>query len=608
MTTNRRTIRSEVRAEAGKPVQVVASTDTVLQRGPFFREQLVHDPASVTLAARTLLKNHDLDQIIGRVSSLRIDAGKILADVEFAPTDDGREMEQLVRGGFVDGVSIGYSIEKFTRIDGSDGTLTIRADAWTLREISFTPVPADLGAGVARSESDPDAWAKALGIDLTRTQSDAPMTTTPNAQPPAPVAAPITPAGDEAQRSVELANLRAENAKLKLHSEAVTLGRSHGVELDAIDLEKIGSREAALELILDRKQAASAPAKPAGPVGGERGIVITKDEHDKTADELTEYLGRGMGLSDAVRRIGARSGMAMNAGTREIQDAMVDGLQGLGKRATTISSGLGLITQLAAAKAISGGFDSYSGEADKFARSVFVPDFNTVTVSDLGLSELAAPAGEGQAYADNTPTIVGGSGANEFLGTNFDISLAAIYNDRAGLVMERLKNLGRTAAMTLDKIAMVALEGASFSSATQALAFSEANLGTAYGAHAAVTLKGVAAKRLVVPMALYVAAKSAVTPANGATAGRILAEGDDAIQTVKGWYLTDANDWYLLPDPSEAPAVVLLRHPDYANPKLVYKGEGGGAAMLFRVDFPAKAVVLNTATNKPLCAYKCTQA
>lgn len=607
MTLHRRDMRLHLRADEAAadpaaPISLIASTDAMLERGPYFREQLLHTPEAVTIAARTLLLNHDENQIIGRALDIAIGAHESTATVEFAPTAAGREAEQLVRGGYLEGVSIGYSIEQYEIREDQDGVVTVIATAWTLREISLTPIPADLACGVtARSVEDHHAWAQRLGLDQPRARNlsqpstiqpteSAMSDTPPNAQPQAPVAAPST--------------------RAQTHLDLISLARKHAVELTPEDLNGVETRDAGLELILARKQAATAPASPAAPIGGTRSApVAAADEMDKAAAELNALWASGASLSDSARKVGGRLGLIERGlGNTSILDEVAEGFRGMsGKRATTTSAGFGLVTQLAAAKAIIDGFNGYNSVYQDWTSEIFVPDFNTVTVADLGFSEFVAPGAEGGAYADNTPTIVGGSGSNEFIGTNFDLSLAAIYNDRAGLIQRKLANLGLTARQTLDKISQATLEAASFSAATQVLAFSAAGLETAWAAHAAVTLKGQPAKRLIVPVGLYIAARNATTPANGATVGRVLANGEDAIQVIPGWYLADTNDWYLTADGSVAPAIVVLRHPDYKEPRLVYKGEGGGAAMLFRVDFPAKAIALFTSANKPLCAYKCTQ-
>jgi uncharacterized protein len=600
MTMLRRSLRIEVRAgEAGKPVRIIASTDAPVERWGYV-EILDHNPAAVVRAAVSLLKNHNPDVVVGRILSSDVIDGRIECEVEFAPTPAGREEEVLVRGGFIAGASVGYSIEEVVQTERADGMIEVRATRWTWRELSTTPIPADLNAGIARAEGDNAAWLAALNLPDRRSFTKP--------------AAPAAPSEPVAMTTPATTPTPDANARAALHLDLFKVARSHGVELADADLDAISTREAGLALVLERKSSEVSKPLPVGaPV-----VTVVRDGDEKIVDEALDAIAAGRRITDAARHYARRRNLAELGGSDDILEAVRNGLRSLdtrglitadGKldyRAAFISSDFGSITQLAAAKAMHDGYKGYMPEYPKWCREYFVPDFNTVTISGLGLSELAVAADERSAYADNSIEISGGSGANEFLGTNIDVSLVSLYNDRAGIILDSFRDIGRTGARTLDKISQVALAAASFASATQVLAFSEANLGTVYGAHAAVTIPGIAGRRLIVPMPLYVGARNAVTPANGATAGRILA-GSDAIEVVKGWYLTDTNDWYLVADPADAPVVALLRHPDYQAPRLVAKGESGAATTGIRVDFPAKAIVLTKAAGKPLCGYKATQ-
>lgn len=570
-----RTFEAEIQpraADAGaaaEPVYaVVCSTDTPVRRGRY-EEVLVHEPHAVQLAARSVLLNHDPDQIIGRVVQAELRDGRLYAEIEFAPTARGREAKALVDSGALRGASVGYTIEEYTRSEEQSDRVRVIATRWTWRELSLTPIPADLSAGLQRSEEQlPYHQPSAKKEEI-------PMT-------------PTTP-----------------DWRDEIRAAARALGVS-----DA-GLEACETREAAQALIARRHAEATtapAPSVSAAP------ITVGREAAEKAVDEALAGFAAGKRLTDIARQYAARRGQpAQDAADLfdNVRKALVhlDSREVLSNdgaiqyRAVLKSADFGTITQLAAAKAMHDGYMGYEAEYPKWVREVWVPDFNTVTISGLGLSEFAAPPAEDAAYPDVTTEISGGTGANQFLGTNFDVTLTALYNDRANIILQAFRDIGRAGARTLDKITQVALEGASFASATQTLAFSETNLGVAYGAHAGVTIPGIPAKRLIVPMGLYVPAMNATLPAPGAPTGRVLA---GSVEVVRGWYLTDPNDWYLAADPADAPVVVLLRHPDYASPRVITKGESGVAAIGFRIDFPAKAVVLNRSTGRPLCAYKCT--
>ena len=137
--------------DAGGPLTFVASTgavdrhgDTVAPEGwrlDAYRENPV------------VLWAHDYRRpAIGRAQSVWRDAGALLARLEFAPTEFAREVEDLYRQGYQQGVSVGFRPLRFEeRRDARTGAfLGIRFLEQELLEISAVPVPANRGALMAR--------------------------------------------------------------------------------------------------------------------------------------------------------------------------------------------------------------------------------------------------------------------------------------------------------------------------------------------------------------------------------------------------------------------------------------------------------------------------
>ena len=89
---------------------------------------------------------------IGRAQSVWRDGGALLARLEFAPTEFGREVEGLYRQGYQQGVSVGFRPLRFEeRRDARTGAfLGIRFLEQELLEISAVPVPANQGALLER--------------------------------------------------------------------------------------------------------------------------------------------------------------------------------------------------------------------------------------------------------------------------------------------------------------------------------------------------------------------------------------------------------------------------------------------------------------------------
>ena len=104
-----------------------------------------------------LLFNHKRDAILGKPVNIWTEAGKAYAKVKFAQNEDIDKIFNLVRDGFLKGVSVGYRVNKWevvreneTTMDGITGPAWIAVD-WEVFEISIVSVPADSTVGVGRS-------------------------------------------------------------------------------------------------------------------------------------------------------------------------------------------------------------------------------------------------------------------------------------------------------------------------------------------------------------------------------------------------------------------------------------------------------------------------
>ena len=144
-------VRNEKDVVPGGPLTFVASTgavdrhgDTVAPEGwrlDAYRENPV------------VLWAHDYRRpAIGRAQSVWRDGAALLARLEFAPTEFAREVEDLYRQGYQQGVSVGFRPLRFEeRRDSRTGAfLGIRFLEQELLEISAVPVPANRGALMAR--------------------------------------------------------------------------------------------------------------------------------------------------------------------------------------------------------------------------------------------------------------------------------------------------------------------------------------------------------------------------------------------------------------------------------------------------------------------------
>lgn len=104
-----------------------------------------------------LLDSHNRNEasaVLGRVH-MRVEGTEMVAELEFADTDRARQARQLVDGGFLRAVSVGFIPRKIRTLrdgeveDDAEGPCRIIHE-WELIELSLVPVPADAEA-LARS-------------------------------------------------------------------------------------------------------------------------------------------------------------------------------------------------------------------------------------------------------------------------------------------------------------------------------------------------------------------------------------------------------------------------------------------------------------------------
>lgn len=149
----------EADADVARPVSLIAST------GDEDRQGDVIEPGGWQLdryrANPVVLFAHDRSAPpVARAQNVRVEGGRLRAEVQFAPTDSGAELEKLVRGGFMNGVSVGFRpLPDRVEILDSGGLHFLEQE---LLEISLVPVPANAEAVVSSREVR-EALIKMLG-------------------------------------------------------------------------------------------------------------------------------------------------------------------------------------------------------------------------------------------------------------------------------------------------------------------------------------------------------------------------------------------------------------------------------------------------------------
>lgn len=130
------------------PATIASETPVRLRH---YVEVLRCDPAAVDLSRAPLpvLEQHDRDRVnIAVAENVRVQGGRVRADIRFGTSARARELFADVTSGIVRSLSIGYEILEF-----AERGEQLIATRWRPFECSVVSVPADPEAGFYRDQS-----------------------------------------------------------------------------------------------------------------------------------------------------------------------------------------------------------------------------------------------------------------------------------------------------------------------------------------------------------------------------------------------------------------------------------------------------------------------
>jgi hypothetical protein len=153
-------------------------------------------------------RSGDARDVVGRVISARLEAGRGIATLQFSSAADVEPLWQRIADGTLRSVSVGYRVHRYEPIPDPVAGTVHRAVDWEPYEISVVPLPVDPAAAVRGASDTPPIPAIEPAIpDPIRTQEPtmpdpADTATTPTsaaAAPevlatPAPASSPASPA------------------------------------------------------------------------------------------------------------------------------------------------------------------------------------------------------------------------------------------------------------------------------------------------------------------------------------------------------------------------------------------------------------------------------
>lgn len=146
-----------------RTVELSFSSETPYGRW-FGNEILCHDEECINLerfnnGLGTVLFNHDRDAVVGHIEKVWLEDNRGKALVRFDTDEQSETIFQKVQSGTLQGVSVGYAINRYEVLEDEDtkstngrfsGPAYVVTD-WEPLEISIVSVPADPTVGVGRS-------------------------------------------------------------------------------------------------------------------------------------------------------------------------------------------------------------------------------------------------------------------------------------------------------------------------------------------------------------------------------------------------------------------------------------------------------------------------
>jgi len=244
---------------ANRTVELSFSSDAAIDMW-FGKESLSHAPGAMRVTDRTgnlpLLFNHCMDDLLGVVESVRVDAaaGKGYAVVRFGKDDRGEWAMQQALDGILTNVSFMYRVYKYME---DTETETYTALDWEVLEISLVTVPADASVGVGRAAGENEVAVEVITRQITpaaaETTKESIMTNATENTGTAATGAIQAPSAEEL-RAIQSQGADVERKRI---AEIDAMCRSHKLpeDLRVSMIQKGTSVEEARGLALDHKLA-----------------------------------------------------------------------------------------------------------------------------------------------------------------------------------------------------------------------------------------------------------------------------------------------------------------------------------------------------------------
>ena len=440
-----------------RTVELSFSSETPYGRW-FGDEILCHDEECINLerfnnGLGTVLFNHDRDAVVGHIEKVWLEDNRGKALVRFDTDEQSETIFQKVQSGTLQGVSVGYAINRYEVLEDEDtkstngrfnGPAYVVTD-WEPLEISIVSVPADPTVGVGRSAEEVHTSINTQE-ETQRMDEKEILTTNETEVKSAPVETGITQADlqkameQERKRTSEITAL-FRDFDVEGADEAIVMGVSVD-EARAMVMDQLRARNKGVSVTMGEAESDKFRAAAQDAVLMAAGIPVS--DAAPGANEL-----RGHSLVELAREALQREGLKANFGDNmELARAAIN----------STSTFPGIMSNLAN-KSVMVGFNEAETTYQIWAGKGSNRDFKEAAryaLSEAGNLELV-PEG-GQFKQDS----LGEASARTKVATYgklFSLTRQAIINDDLGLFSKIATKYGSAAKRLVNKMVYAQLTG-----------------------------------------------------------------------------------------------------------------------------------------------------
>lgn len=445
---NLRAIGGEISVnEDNRTIELSFSSEEPYRRW-FGLEILDHNSESIDLSRLntigTLLFNHDVDKVIGKIERAWVENNRGKAIVKFDDDEESEKIYQKVKSGTLKATSVRYSVDVWEDVENgavsSDGRFQgpcSIAKRWIPSEISIVSVPADPTVGVGRSFSEEDNG----GINMPENNN-----VKDNSQ---------RNDNEELQRKLE-----EERARVK---EIRQMARSFNLEQKFLDdlIDNGTSIEDARKSILEEL------ARNTTPVNTTASVQVGTEEIDKFKRAATDGLSIRVGLRvdkpvDGAREFAGKSllRLAEESIFRQTGEDMRNARDiDIFKRALEGTGAFKIILSNVANKTLLSAYEEAPTTFQFWTAVGSNKDFKPTTQAQLSSADVLEKMTETGEFKNKSFKESGVNTQLDTYGASFAITRKALINDDLGAFTDIMALFGESSKRMINKMCYDLLTG-----------------------------------------------------------------------------------------------------------------------------------------------------